>query len=498
MEENLNSFWRLVRRKHKAKSTMSSILKTIDVMRKLCEGDYVQFHTDKFGYIDRIISDSLVRIKEGSSKSMRFRHYNVPIHLVSIVSISGSTSTQNRNQLSPPSPPERMDQRSENNIDNDSKELISVLKETRMWTDNKNKKKHPFFEYLKNGINEEKGWIRNKLPRHLRSNVKQLTSEQKTVFVTTHNIFEGFSKRSGVLKNWIIYFNHAWNVNKQTTNRIIDSYYLHGFSTKRLERSDKGETLINSEKKRKSVYSPLYVFKREQTQRRFRNYTHRLNELELKEEFESKREDEKNVYKNLANEFVAQGCSLHHNIIKTLIDTKGNVTYSQIANHIGGFITERTVAKHLKSIDGYAVVKSRILPQLTRDAKLKRLIFCESFFIFWLSARCLKSHVKLIKTHMDEKWVMAVRTKTNIKIIMTHNPDSRYHHAHHKNYLDQVMFVVINGFIPKDNDLLGNGGRSVKVSCIPVGSYEPASKNSYKRVYDDDGTYEYPEIEENI
>ena len=149
MKENLNSFWRLVRRKHKAASTMSSILKTIDAMRKLREGDYVQFHNDKFGYIDRIISDSLVRIKEGSSKSMRFRHYNVPIHLVSIVSISGSTSTQNRNQLSPPSPPERMDQRSENNIDNDSKELISVLKDTRMWTDNKNKKNIHFSNILK-------------------------------------------------------------------------------------------------------------------------------------------------------------------------------------------------------------------------------------------------------------------------------------------------------------------------------------------------------------
>ena len=60
------------------------------------------------------------------------------------------------------------------------------------------------------------------------------------------------------------------------------------------------------------------------------------------------------------------------------------------------------------------------------------------------------------------------------------------------------MFIVINGFIPKDNNLLGNGGRSVKVSCIPVGKYEPASKNSYKRVYDDFGNFTYPSIEENI
>ena len=57
---------------------------------------------------------------------------------------------------------------------------------------------------------------------------------------------------------------------------------------------------------------------------------------------------------------------------------------------------------------------------------------------------------------MDEKWVMAVVSRCHIKIMET-DYEARYHMAHHKNYLDQVMFIVINGFIPKDNDLLGNG-----------------------------------------
>ena len=61
------------------------------------------------------------------------------------------------------------------------------------------------------------------------------------------------------------------------------------------------------------------------------------------------------------------------------------------------------------------------------------------------------------------------------------------------------MFIVVNGFVPKDNNLLGNGGRSIKVSCIPVGNYEAARRNSYKRVYnDDERTFSYPQIDENI
>ena len=60
------------------------------------------------------------------------------------------------------------------------------------------------------------------------------------------------------------------------------------------------------------------------------------------------------------------------------------------------------------------------------------------------------------------------------------------------------MFIVVNGFIPKDNDILGNEGRCVKVSCVPVGNYVAATKNSYRRVYNDDGSYGYPKISENI
>ena len=99
---------------------------------------------------------------------------------------------------------------------------------------------------------------------------------------------------------------------------------------------------------------------------------------------------------------------------------------------------------------------------------------------------------------MDEKWVQAVVTRTNIKLIENYDVGQRYHYCPHKNYIDQVMFILVNGFVPKDNDLLGNGGRCIKVSCVPVGDYEKAKWNSYKRVYDDEGNYTYPKIPENM
>ena len=59
------------------------------------------------------------------------------------------------------------------------------------------------------------------------------------------------------------------------------------------------------------------------------------------------------------------------------------------------------------------------------------------------------------------------------------------------------MFIVINGFIPKDNDLLGNGGRSIKIACIPVGEMTKCTRTGYKRLYDEDGYYTCPQIPGN-
>ena len=83
-------------------------------------------------------------------------------------------------------------------------------------------------------------------------------------------------------------------------------------------------------------------------------------------------------------------------------------------------------------------------------------------------------------------------------MLESYDINKRHHYAHHKSFIDQVMFVVINGFIPKDNDIMGNGGRSIKVSCVPVGEYEKAKRDSYKRVYDDAGNFSYPHIPENL
>ena len=125
--------------------------------------------------------------------------------------------------------------------------------------------------------------------------------------------------------------------------------------------------------------------------------------------------------------------SLHHNIVKILQKISVNMSYEAIANHIGCMVSRNTVSKHLRSLSGFSVAKSRILPQLTKDFMEKRRRFCEVLFIFWYEAKCLKSTVKVIVTHMDVKWIHVVVTKTNIKLLKNYNVGKHYNYVHHKN-----------------------------------------------------------------
>ena len=115
------------------------------------------------------------------------------------------------------------------------------------------------------------------------------------IFVTTNNLFSGFAKTHGPLKGWQYHFYNAWGITKWTANQIIDTYYYNGFVSEKKISKDKVMTLINSGNKRQSTYTLLYLYKREQTQRRYRKHTLRLNAKELKEEFEKKHHDEQVV-----------------------------------------------------------------------------------------------------------------------------------------------------------------------------------------------------------
>ena len=82
------------------------------------------------------------------------------------------------------------------------------------------------------------------------------------IFVTSYNLFSGFSKTHGPLKGWQNMFYNAWGVSKWTANRIVNSYYENGFVADRKITNDKGMTLINY-RKQGNQHTYYYTFIKE-------------------------------------------------------------------------------------------------------------------------------------------------------------------------------------------------------------------------------------------
>ena len=85
---------------------MSSILRTIDALRELHVGYFVEFQQGRVGYVEEIIPPDIVRIVEddGMTESRRPRRFNVKKNKVALSPKSGNTFTNNRNLIQPHEP----------------------------------------------------------------------------------------------------------------------------------------------------------------------------------------------------------------------------------------------------------------------------------------------------------------------------------------------------------------------------------------------------------
>jgi len=58
------------------------------------------------------------------------------------------------------------------------------------------------------------------------------------------------------------------------------------------------------------------------------------------------------------------------------------------------------------------------------------------------------------------------------------------------------MYIVVTAYVLIDNDITGRG-KAVPIACIRIGKMVKATKDSYKRVYKEDGSFHYPKEPSN-
>ena len=100
---------------------------------------------------------------------------------------------------------------------------------------------------------------------------------------------------------------------------------------------------------------------------------------------------------------------------------------------------------------------------------------------------------------MDEKWFWSIIVCQNLKYVPFLGIEPVQHVVQHKFHLDKIMGIASTAFVPWNNNIEA-GGDAHLVSLTQVGRMVKAKKNSYKRVYKNDGTasYPYPTVPENI
>ena len=281
---------------------------------------------------------------------------------------------------------------------------------------------------------------------------------------------------------------------------IITAKKSTTFTIKRKKRCDAGNTLLNSNKKCESVITAKHVFKKIKQQQTTGG--ERLTRDELFSAWTSLSNDRLCELNRTALEQKTRCQTLYLEIGQVLRRTRGAITWRQLTSQINGVGTPvihwSSMRRYVMKLPQSSYTATRLLPKLNSGTKKKRLDWAKAFWLFWNEAKLL-TNVMVLLVHMDKKWFYStVKRKNNKYVPFLGMEKPTYHRVNKKSHLDKEMYICSTAFLPSDNNI-ASGGLSFCLSCERVGHYTPARKTTYRRVYNnDDGSYTYPQIEENI
>ena len=121
---------------------MSAILRTIDYLKSVRIGDYVQYNDEQFGYVIEIIDDDNVRIRE-ATETRRVEMDVVERNTIRVVPLAGEKPSVDRNIRRPPSPPDDEKRLIIKDRSDVSQELINTMKIGIKWVDSQQTQTHP-------------------------------------------------------------------------------------------------------------------------------------------------------------------------------------------------------------------------------------------------------------------------------------------------------------------------------------------------------------------
>ena len=81
------------------------------------------------------------------------------------------------------------------------------------------------------------------------------------------------------------------------------------------------------------------------------------------------------------NAALARGPYLHDELIFLVKKVNGMITFQECANQHNDILTKQTVRVYMMSLEGYWMRKTRLLPALDSMAKLRRVVWAQTFWV---------------------------------------------------------------------------------------------------------------------
>ena len=148
------------------------------------------------------------------------------------------------------------------------------------------------------------------------------------------------------------------------------------------------------------------------------------------------------------------------------------------------------------SLQGSSYKTNSFQPSLSVAQIQQRFNWTKSFWVFWNAAKQFKQNTKVMLVHMDEKWFFAIAVRKNNKHVPALAVCPAPNTVQHKSHIEKVMGLCTTGFLPFNNDI-EKGGVSIKIDFERAGRMEKATRDTYRRVYDENGKYTMPQIPQN-
>ena len=169
-----------------------------------------------------------------------------------------------------------------------------------------------------------KGWLRRV---HDLSHTQKNTKDEKALAMSLFYALRTIEDTAGAL------IGHAWGVTRQSVNNWEKKGKQNNMDYNRKQRSDKGLTVFNSDKKREAVFTPQHSFNK---QLRQQNRGEPLSKQDLAAAWKDATPEAIAAAKQQATTFQQQAPYILSEVQRILQLTNGSITWERLASQLSG------------------------------------------------------------------------------------------------------------------------------------------------------------------